>query len=153
MASATEKRVVTGGAGLRFALWFLLLSIPAAAAAYYRIFLGFAGWDDEGTEMAMVKQFLGGAKLFEEVFSPYGPVYYLYNWMLHSVLGVPLNHNAVRLTSAVVVLVCSLGCAWMVWRWTQSLVAATIVHVAVFRGTQFFGNEPGHPQELCLMLL
>ncbi len=137
----------------RAALWFVALSVPAAVAAYYRIFSGFAGWDDEGTELAMVKQYLSGAKLYQEVFSPYGPVYYFYNWLLHSVLGLPLSHDAVRFTSAAVVLLCSVAGAWLVLRLTNSLVAATVAHLVVYRGLQFFGNEPGHPQELCLMLV
>jgi hypothetical protein len=153
MTIAEVQRVAVRRNTLRMACWFALLSIPAAIAAYYRIFLSFSGWDDEGMDLSMVRQHLGGAKLFQEVFSPYGPVYYLYNWVLHSVLGVALSHNAVRITSAVVVLGCALGCAWIAWRYTNSLAAATIAHLAVFRGLQFFGNEPGHPQELCLILM
>jgi hypothetical protein len=135
------------------AAWLLVLSVPAGLAAYYRIFSQFASWDDEGTELAMVKQYLTGAKLYQEVFSPYGPVYYFYNWLLHSVLGVPLTHDAVRITWVIVVLVCAGGCAWLVYHFTQSLAVATVVHLAVFQGMQFLKHEPGHPQELALMLM
>jgi hypothetical protein len=135
------------------AAWFALLSVPAAVAAYYRIFTWFYPWDDEGTLLAIVRQYLSGAKPYEEIFSPYGPVYFYYKWLLHAVIGVALTHNAVRITSAIAVLVCSLGCAWLVLRFTHSLVSATIVHLSVFRVLEFFGFEPGHPQELCLLLL
>ena len=153
MTHAEIKRWLTLPSATRTAAWFAVLTVPAAVAAYYRIFSGFAEWDDEGAIMMTVKQYFTGGRLYEEIFSPYGPVYFFYSWLVRTATGTVLDHNAVRLTAAAVALVCALICAWIVLRLTKSLAAASLVHLLVFRVLSFFTYEPGHPQELCLLLL
>src|ERR1039458_7517250 len=153
MTGADVKRFVALPSAARTAVWFAILTVPAAVAAYYRIFSGFAEWDDEGTQMMTVRQYLTGGKLYEEIYSGYGPVYFFYNWLVRSATGNVLNHNAVRITSAVVSLLCALLCAWIVLRLTRSLAAASVAPLLFFLVLSFFTYEPGHPQELCMMLL
>ena len=153
MTRSATKQWLALPSAIRTAAWFTILTVPSAVAAYYRIFSGFAGWDDEGAIMMTVRQYLTGGRLYEEVFSPYGPVYFFYNWLVRSATGNVLDHNAVRITSAAVSLFCAVLCAWIVLRLTKSLAAASVAHLLVFRVLSFFTYEPGHPQELCLLLL
>jgi hypothetical protein len=153
MTRVDGKRPPTLPSAILTIAWFAILTVPAAVASYYRTFSGFAEWDDEGTLMMTVKQYLTGAKIYEEIYSGYGPVYYFYNWWIRSTTGNVLNHNAVRMTTVAVSLLCALICAWIVLRLTKSLPAASIAHLLVFRTLAFFSNEPGHPQELCMLLL
>jgi hypothetical protein len=153
MTHSDKQQLHSLPSAIRTAAWFAILTGPAAVAAYYRIFSGFSEWDDEGTVMMMVRQFLTGSKLYQEVFSGYGPVYFFFNWLIRTATGTVLDHNAARITSAVVAVICPLLCAWIVLRLTRSMAAATVAHLLVFRGLLFFTNEPGHPQELCMLLV
>jgi len=78
--------------------WFALLSVLAGIVAYYQMFTGFNSYDDEGSLMVTVKQYLGGAKLYNQTLNPYGPVYYFYNWALRTLSGTPVTHNVVRMS-------------------------------------------------------
>ena len=55
---------------------YALVTVAAAAAAYFAIFSGFAKWDDEGTVLITIKAFAAGQVLYRDVYSPYGPFYY-----------------------------------------------------------------------------
>jgi hypothetical protein len=153
MVLNSPQRFLGASATVWSAIWLLFLSVASAPAAFYRMFTGFAAWDDEGMMLMTVKQYLDGAKLYQEITSGYGPVYYFFNGFVHSIVGAPVNHEGVRLTSVAVWMLSALVFAWIVFRLTGSLAIASVVHVLTFRGLAFFQNEPGHPQELCIILL
>ena len=134
-------------------LWFGFLTLLGGFWAYYRIFTGFSFYDDEGSMMASVKQYLDGLTLYDQFWSGYGPVYYFYNWLLRSSTGTSVTHDVVRISSLLPWLVTALACAWIILRVTDSLVLATLAHLLTLYSLVFFAFEPGHPQELCILLL
>jgi hypothetical protein len=137
-----------------FILWFTFLTALASIPAYYRMFTGFPIWDDEGALMVTVKQYLGGMKLYNQISVPYGPVYYFYNWALRTLSATPLTHDVVRISSLLPWLLTAFVSAWIVFRLTDSQLLASGTHLLVFLTlSSFFPNEPGHPQELCILLL
>ncbi len=135
-------------------IYLLLVSCPAAVAAYYFMLTVPINFnDDEGTLIFRVRQYRAGLKLYDQIYSSYGPVYYLYNSFVRSISGTPVTHDVTRMTTVVAWVVCALIAALIVFRFTKSLPLAAIAHVFVFVNLCFFGNEPGHPQELCMFLL
>src|ERR1700730_14236516 len=137
-----------------FALWFVFLTALASIPAYYRMFTGFAFWDDEGAMMVTVNQYLGGMKLYNQISVPYGPVYYFYNWALRTVTATALTHDVVRMSSLLPWLLTVFVSAWIVFRFTGSLILSSVTHLLVFLTlSSFFQNDPAHPQELCIFLL
>ena len=139
--------------GFLHLLWFGFLTLLGGIWAYYRVFTGFSFWDDEGSMLASVKQYIDGLKLYDQFWSGYGPVYYFYNWLLRSSTGTPVTHDVVRISSLLPWLATALVCAWIILRVTDSLVLATLSHLLTLYSLQFFAFEPGHPQELCIFLL
>jgi hypothetical protein len=135
-------------------LFFGFLTGLASIPAYYQMFTGFSKWDDEGALMVTVKQFLGGMKLYNQIAVPYGPVYYFYNWAVRTFSATAVTHDAVRMSSLLPWLLTALVSAWIVFRLTESLVLSAVTHLLVFLTlSNFFPREPGHPQELCILLL
>src|ERR1700683_559928 len=111
------------------ALWFTFLSVLAGIAAYYRMFTEFRPYDDEGSLMITVKQYLGGMKLYNQIVVPYGPVYYFYNWALRTLTRTPVTHDVVRMSSLIPWLLTALVSAWIVYRLTGSLALASFTHL------------------------
>ena len=134
--------------------WLLLLTTIAGVTSYLAMFTGFSAYDDEGALMITVKQYLSGRTIYVDIFSFYGPVYYLYNWLLRTLTVTPVTHDAVRMTSLVLCLAGALMCACIVLRLTRSLAMAAVAHLFTSTAiTALSRSEPGHPQELVLLLL
>jgi hypothetical protein len=130
----------------------LLLSV-LAALAYYQIFSDYAPYDDEGYMMLVVKHFLAGHQLYDEVWTLYGPVYFFYKWLIHGLCSLPLTHDVVRLTAAAVWLLTSVVAAVSAFGLTGSLTLAALTQMVVTFHLATIVREPGHPQELCGLLL
>jgi hypothetical protein len=155
-ASALARRSFSEGSsrsvrvllGLVAAAAVSALVLIGAAYGYFRIFSQFAAYDDEGYVMQSVRSFLEGHALYDEVYSQYGPAYYLLQKVVYGLLGVPLTHNVVRLTTLTMWIATAVVSAGIVVRITRSLVLAAIVFIHVFVHLLPVINEPGHPQTL-----
>ncbi|MCX6916602.1 MAG: hypothetical protein NT167_26745 [Verrucomicrobia bacterium] len=131
----------------------MIFLLTAVAYAYYTSFSYFAFYDDEGFLMICVQGFLGGHPLYNDVLTYYGPCYYFYEWFIHSVLSVPLTHD---FTTALCI---------FHWLMTASVLAAVGGLMTRSAWVGFFvfmqatlhltalAREPGHPQELVVLLL
>src|ERR1022692_4747975 len=108
--------------------WFTLLTVLAAVAAYFRMMTEFSPWDDEGGLMFNVKQYMAGMKCYDEILSLYGPVYYFYQWVLHTVTATPVTHDVAR-------------------------ISALLPCLSTALALGFFQGGPSHPQELTVLLL
>lgn len=139
--------------GWKLLAWLFALTMLAVPVAYFKIFTDFSFWDDEGALMAGVRQVLQGQKLYQEVFSRYGPFYHFYTCIQRVLSGTPVTHDVIRLSSLFPWLATASICALMVLRLTRSIALASIAHLFVVQSLSFFAVEPGHPQELCIMLL
>ncbi len=108
---------------------------------------------DEGYLMITVRGFLEGNALYDKLFTQYGPFYYLYEWFLHGVLRVPLTEDATRWLCLFHWTAASVLLAVAAARISQSLVVGAFVFAQAIIHVGGLSNEPGHPQELGVLLL
>jgi hypothetical protein len=136
-------------------LWAAALALVAASATYalYQLFSSFRFYDDEGYLLLAVRYLLRGHRLYDEVSTPYGPFYFAYEYLLHAVLGIPLTHTATRWITLAHWLAVALLCALVVRRITGSTLWALVAYAASTLALRMLANEPGHPQELCALLV
>jgi hypothetical protein len=133
--------------------WFTVLTALAGATAYLTMMTGFERYDDEGALMITVKQYFAGMRIYDQVFSNYGPVYYFYQWVLHRATATPVSHDVVRIGALLPWLAVALIGGWITLRLTRSLILAAVAHLGTSLVLVFFAHGPGHPQELTLLLL
>src|SRR2546430_1578456 len=112
------------------AVIFCSFTVVEALSAFYRVFTGFSPWDDEGYFMISVKQFLDGHPLYTEVFSPYGPFYYLYEWVAFHIIRTAVSHDSFRFLTLFAWLLIPLISAWSVYRIARSIPLSVIAQLA-----------------------
>src|ERR1700722_6876644 len=80
-----------------------LLAVATLAAAPFvllKVLTGIASWDDEGTLLACFRSLRDGHRMYDEIYSLYGPLYNGVYGLAYVVLHVPLTHTAGRLVAA-----------------------------------------------------
>jgi hypothetical protein len=120
---------------------------------FYQIFTGFQAYDDEGMMLITLDQLARGRALYDEVVTMYGPFGFLPKLAVVKALGLPVSHDVGRfMTLGCWCLTCMLaGCA--VWRLTRSVVWFVVSAVVTCVTLRPITNEPGHPQDVCGLLL
>lgn len=129
------------------------VAIVAAAAAYYAIFTNFALYDDEGTLLVTVQAFAHGDTLYRDVYSPYGPFYYELFGGFFALTGSAVTNDASRTIVIVFWVATSLLYGISAQRLTGRLALGAGAMIAAFAPLVVLGNEPMHPQTLCVLLL
>lgn len=112
------------------------------------VFAQFQDYDDEGYLLVTVQQFLRGLPLYDEVYTQYGPAYYLWQQVVHALLGIPLTHDATRVVTLIVWLTCAVLVGAIVWLLTKRQLLTALGTTAAFMHLTRMTYEPGHPQEL-----
>src|SRR5258708_23295655 len=77
-------------------------------------------YDDEGTLMIAFRDLVNGRRLYDDIFSLYGPFYFISIGSLFTVIRLPISHDVVRFISAVFWLLLSIIMAGLVFCLTQS---------------------------------
>ena len=132
------------------AVWLSAAVLLCALAwvGHRLVFAEFQEYDDEGYFLLTVEQFLNGLPIYDQGYTWYGPAYYLWQEVLHTLIGLPVTHDATRLVTIGVWLTCAVLVGAIVWFLTKRRVLTVLGTVAAFLHLAQLAFEPGHPQEL-----
>ncbi len=153
-----EKSVDEAGGGRLAALLrasvMAVLAATLSVAAYHAVCGGFWSYDDMGFFMLTQKTLAAGHPLYDETFTLYGPAYYAWQQFLRAVTGQPLSHDTTLLFTTMALVAVPLLFAGYVARLARNLFLTAFTCFAVFDMLLVnLKSEPGHPQELCALLL
>lgn len=129
---------------IRILLWTVLTAV-LTITAYLLVNTTFMPYDDEGYVLISLRNYLSGLRLYDDVFSQYGPWPYVYHELITSALHVTVTHALGRLLTVFHWVGTALMCGWLGWRLTRNQFAATASAALVFGLMWQNTSEPSHP--------
>jgi hypothetical protein len=115
------------------------------------LFSVFMLYDDEGYVLFTLKNFSENGRLYNSVYTQYGPLPYLLYAAL-DLAGAPLTHFTGRVVTLLAWSATALLCTRLVWRFTRNFVASLAVMVGVIVYLWVMVNEPAHPGGLVALM-
>jgi hypothetical protein len=112
-----------------------------------------ASYDDEGFMMMTLRQYMGGAPLYDRMYTEYGPFYYVFHSSLFALAGWSVNHDHIRAITLFFWVLVAIGWSACVWMWRRSVAWSLTTFLATVVVLSDLRWEPGHPQLLILLLL
>lgn len=131
----------------------LVATLLAVPFVLFTTFSGLSWFDDEGTLLVGFRSLMEGHRMYDDIYSLYGPLYNAVYGLIYVVLRIPLTHTAGRLIAAGLWLSYTAGFALFCYRLTRSVPAMLIGFFFVLVWLLNLMNSPGHPEEMCLLLL
>ena len=122
-----------------------VLVVVLAVAGYWLLFTTFMVYDDEGYVLISLKHFSEHGALYGQVYTQYGPFFYVAHDALHRLLHFAWTNTNGRLLTLFYWGGTALVCAALVWRRTRSTAATAFTLAGVFAYLWVMVHEPGHP--------
>ncbi|MEY3775585.1 MAG: hypothetical protein RLZZ129_2365 [Verrucomicrobiota bacterium] len=132
---------------------WLALAAAMFATAYLIINTTFMLYDDEGYVLLSLRDYLAGGRLYDEIFTQYGPWPFVYHQLVTAVLAEPLTHTLGRWLTAAHWTGCGLLMGATALRLTNRPVAALATGAATFSLLWQMNSEPTHPGSLIAVLV
>jgi hypothetical protein len=130
---------------------FALATAVMVAAGYYVVFENIDPYDDEGYVVISLWSYLRGGRLYEDVFSQYGPFFFQATRALMAATGIACTPSGGRAVTLVWWSTTALACGLAVWWTTRRLALALCVEFLVF-GT-LTSTQVTHPGGFISVLL
>jgi hypothetical protein len=143
----TKREPRDGALGDAVLQWapYVVLTAVLAASAWVQVFTAFFFVDDEGYLMLSLQQFAGGAHLYDQVFSQYGPFLFESYGAFFKLTGIPLTTDAGRVITWLLWVETALGYGLVAQRLTHNRWIGLLAELAAFPILFLNAKEPMHP--------
>jgi len=137
-----------------FAAVLLIATISTALLfAQYMLATLFNTYDDEGYLLLSLVHYVRGGSLYRDTYSQYGPFYFCLQATLFSILRLQINHDTGRFVTLLYWITSALLAGRFVCRISHSIVLGAAAIICSTFLAAVLANEPGHPQQVVLLLL
>jgi len=131
----------------------LLVAVLAATLAVYPAMFSALVVEDEGYVLISLHENLSGGALYDDVYSQWGPAFYVLMGGVFALPGLDLDHDAGRLVTLALWTATSLLCGASLLRFSGSLAVALAGGVVAFYALTPMVFSPMHPGGLLAFLL
>ncbi|HEX2854930.1 MAG TPA: hypothetical protein VHO24_16975 [Opitutaceae bacterium] len=152
-APPTARKAPWRGTGAGIALGAALLLATLLATGCWMLFSNLALYDDEGYILISAREYFAHGRLYELVYSQYGPAFYVMTDAFQHLLAGPVDHTAARLLTLGFWIGTAVCCAGFVLRQTGSRSLTLFALTTTFLYLYFITDEPFHPGSLVFFLL
>jgi hypothetical protein len=146
--SLKSMRFVLARAGVVLAAFLLTLRFGRYALATPPFIS-----DDEGYLLLSLKHYVAGERLYTQVFSMYGPFYFMIQRTVFGLLGLPVTFDAGRLVAYIYWVLSAVLGGFFVYRLSKRATLASAACLATMWLARVLAFEPNHPEEVILLLL
>jgi hypothetical protein len=108
--------------------------------------------DDEGYMLLSLQRYLRLGGLYKDTFSEYGPFYFYAQEAWFRLLHLPVTHDAGRLVALIDWTLAALLAGAFVYRISKNILIASAASLASTLLSAVLADEPGHPQQVILVL-
>ena len=130
----------------------IALAAALAAIGFGMLFSNFAGYDDEGYILISVREYFASGQLYDEVYSQYGPAFYVLFDVFQFAFG-PIDNSSARITTLLLWLGTAGLCGIFVRRETTSASLGLFTFGATFLYLYFLQDESFHPGAVIIFVL
>lgn len=130
----------------------VLLAAGLAVTGWLLMSTNFMIHDDEGYVLLSLKNFSEHGRLYDEVFTQYGPAPFLYYDSLHRLLDWPITNLFGRTLTLLHWVAAALAASLVAWRLSQRYWTALFTLLIVFMHLRQMIWEPTHPGGLISMI-
>lgn len=135
------------------ALGWVAFTGTLAATSYWLLFTTFMIYDDEGYVLQTLRDFSAHGGLYDQVYTQYGPFFYLLYDLFHRLGGLEFTSAAGREITLFNWIATALACAGITWRLTRSRSAAFAALGITYYHLWSLISEPGHPGSLLTVII